>query len=625
MPQAHGFKACATCRKPMPVSDPHDSCLRCLGEEHQTEQCKICKVFKPRTKKEKDLRLQQLLMEAPLQPPGPERPTSAPASSVRTALEPSRDPALAKHRKARPQHRSSSSVRPTAQPKGRRGHSPHRRPASSKALSTDKSRKAAIPALAPVASAPQVPLSPSLSELSVDDGLEDIMDQPSMPGTFEAAKDLIELSATSLLPYRENPLAPMPRVPSRGKSAMVCCSRTLSWHRSQSWSWLSSTSADSQLPAAQKEVTVLGVGRCEEVTEGAQHSPAPLSDQHWEELRLPSLEDSRRPLSRERWPRSQSPSRSWGFRYRYHSRSIRSRSSISWRHRLSAPPWPLRSASPQSGTDSGRYNYSHHAPDSRDPLRQMAKLLEELREAKERQSPEMKHFLCLERKIKYMEIRHAQREQELQQIVQQTRHVADVQQTQEVEKWKKLAQLKNQELEQFQVELDSILDVLRELQKQGVVIPVPVSDNFCLFQELAKRVADILQILLKEVKDAHHQLLDILHSSSSSIIALLIIEAILDPAKTMWQTVASVEPTSKKTYSATLQFHITNYQALTAKYNYINYSKLNDFLEKLPDAHHKSFKAIIQERQLVAKTSLQSALNVADMAVRSITIAVVMR
>ncbi|XP_053880183.1 centrosomal protein of 162 kDa isoform X1 [Malaclemys terrapin pileata] len=112
--------------------------------------------------------------------------------------------------------------------------------------------------------------------------------------------------------------------------------------------------------------------------------------------------------------------------------------------------------------------------------KEMAKLLEELREAKERQSPEMKHFLCLERKIKYMEIRHAQREQELQQIVQQTRHVAEVQQTQEVEKWKKLAQLKNQELEKFQVELDSILDVLRELQKQGVVIPVPVSSGLNL-------------------------------------------------------------------------------------------------------------------------------------------------
>uniref|UniRef100_A0A8C8VNQ7 Centrosomal protein of 162 kDa n=1 Tax=Pelusios castaneus TaxID=367368 RepID=A0A8C8VNQ7_9SAUR len=112
--------------------------------------------------------------------------------------------------------------------------------------------------------------------------------------------------------------------------------------------------------------------------------------------------------------------------------------------------------------------------------KEMAKLLEELREAKERQSPEMKHFLCLERKIKYMELRHAQREQELQQVVQQTRLVTQVQQTQEVEKWKTLAQLKNQELEKFQMELDSILDVLRELQKQGVVIQVPVSGGLNL-------------------------------------------------------------------------------------------------------------------------------------------------
>nr|XP_025045582.1 centrosomal protein of 162 kDa isoform X6 [Pelodiscus sinensis] len=112
--------------------------------------------------------------------------------------------------------------------------------------------------------------------------------------------------------------------------------------------------------------------------------------------------------------------------------------------------------------------------------KEMAKLLEELKEAKERQNPEMKHFLCLERKIKSMELRHAQREQELQQIVQQSRHGAEVQQTQEVENWKKLAQLKNQELEKFQVELDSILDVLRELQKQGVVIPVPVSSGLNL-------------------------------------------------------------------------------------------------------------------------------------------------
>lgn len=47
---------------------------------------------------------------------------------------------------------------------------------------------------------------------------------------------------------------------------------------------------------------------------------------------------------------------------------------------------------------------------------QVTKLLEELREAKESQSPEMKHFLCLEKKIKHIETRRAEREQEIQKV-----------------------------------------------------------------------------------------------------------------------------------------------------------------------------------------------------------------
>ncbi|XP_068921184.1 centrosomal protein of 162 kDa isoform X2 [Petaurus breviceps papuanus] len=109
--------------------------------------------------------------------------------------------------------------------------------------------------------------------------------------------------------------------------------------------------------------------------------------------------------------------------------------------------------------------------------KEISKLLEELREAKESHTPEMKHFMGLERKIKHMEMRHVQREQELQQIIQQTRQVVETEQEKEVEKWKRLAQLKNQELERFRVELDSMLDVLRELHQQGVVVSVPFSDG----------------------------------------------------------------------------------------------------------------------------------------------------
>ncbi|NXU98961.1 CE162 protein, partial [Cettia cetti] len=110
--------------------------------------------------------------------------------------------------------------------------------------------------------------------------------------------------------------------------------------------------------------------------------------------------------------------------------------------------------------------------------KEVTKLLEELKEARENQSPEMKHFLCLEKKIKHIESRYAEREHEIQKATQLTQHVSEVRQTQEVEKWRRLAQQKNQELEKFRMELDSILDVLRELQKQGVVIPAPDSSGF---------------------------------------------------------------------------------------------------------------------------------------------------
>lgn len=64
------------------------------------------------------------------------------------------------------------------------------------------------------------------------------------------------------------------------------------------------------------------------------------------------------------------------------------------------------------------------------------------------------------------------------QATQLRQHISEVRQTQEAEKWRRLAQQKNQELEKFRIELDSILDVLRELQKQGVVIPAPDSSGF---------------------------------------------------------------------------------------------------------------------------------------------------
>ncbi|KAJ8315560.1 hypothetical protein KUTeg_007710 [Tegillarca granosa] len=85
---------------------------------------------------------------------------------------------------------------------------------------------------------------------------------------------------------------------------------------------------------------------------------------------------------------------------------------------------------------------------------------------------EMKHFEAIQEKILQMEKRHERREEELQQIIRNAKHVATVQLDQESHKWKKVVEDKNLEIQKFRTELDSILEVLRLLQKQGVVIPV---------------------------------------------------------------------------------------------------------------------------------------------------------
>lgn len=69
---------------------------------------------------------------------------------------------------------------------------------------------------------------------------------------------------------------------------------------------------------------------------------------------------------------------------------------------------------------------------------------------------------------------------------------------------------------------------------------------------------------------------------------------------------------------------MANYQALTTKYNFISYSKLNTFIDQLPGSHQEQFHAIVNKGQLVAKTALQSVLAATETAAQSISTAVVM-
>ncbi|XP_064607798.1 centrosomal protein of 162 kDa-like isoform X2 [Liolophura sinensis] len=101
---------------------------------------------------------------------------------------------------------------------------------------------------------------------------------------------------------------------------------------------------------------------------------------------------------------------------------------------------------------------------------QVKQLTEEVREAKQNHTPEMQHFESLREKISQMERRHEQREQELQTLLRHSQQAAHVELAQEREKWQKMLDAKNQEVRRFQTELDSILEVLRELKRQGVVL-----------------------------------------------------------------------------------------------------------------------------------------------------------
>uniref|UniRef100_A0A3Q1I441 Centrosomal protein of 162 kDa n=1 Tax=Acanthochromis polyacanthus TaxID=80966 RepID=A0A3Q1I441_9TELE len=114
--------------------------------------------------------------------------------------------------------------------------------------------------------------------------------------------------------------------------------------------------------------------------------------------------------------------------------------------------------------------------------KQLTTLLQELKEAKEAQSPEVKLLCSLETKILNIEGKYQHKEEELQQVPIRTAHV-DYQS--EVERWKRLAQDKSRELEVFRLELDSILDILRHLQRQGLVLPTADHPITALFPQTA--------------------------------------------------------------------------------------------------------------------------------------------
>lgn len=82
MSRSPGFKPCDRCKWPMPMSDLHSNCLRCLSEGHISDTCRICKSFKPRTKKECEMKFKAFLMELALTPSPDQRSDLAPSTAA---------------------------------------------------------------------------------------------------------------------------------------------------------------------------------------------------------------------------------------------------------------------------------------------------------------------------------------------------------------------------------------------------------------------------------------------------------------------------------------------------------------------------------------------------------------
>lgn len=85
----------------------------------------------------------------------------------------------------------------------------------------------------------------------------------------------------------------------------------------------------------------------------------------------------------------------------------------------------------------------------------------------------MRHFDHLQDKVRQLESKLQQRDSDMQALVRKFTAMGSsaASSAEETEMWRRLVDSKNREIERFRSELDTILEVVRELQRQGVVLP----------------------------------------------------------------------------------------------------------------------------------------------------------
>ncbi|XP_067416629.1 general transcription factor IIF subunit 1 isoform X2 [Emydura macquarii macquarii] len=610
-----GFKRCLSCQEAIPSSDGHLHCLRCLGEAHVSQKSTRGLNVKARTRKARDLELTLLTMESSLRPasdPGPgTRPGQRWSSVSKSAA--SRSP-RATERKSTDSSRKDTKKRAPSSPtkeQWKRKRSPVRSGAS--ALRGVRLSTYDAPGVSGTVTAGEShdPKRTGLDEMAPSDDRD--KEKPEASKTVPAAAPRHTAQETSA------PLAP-PAEHSAG------C-RTA--------------------PAAREAVL--------------SKTPGP------QEFRFPkNLSVSETPESPRLHPgiaavHASSPA--------MHTRPTRS-----------------RAASPFSGEDEEEddvYSVPPHSP----PWQQGAAQLEPCarpRHQKPRGDPRPRHghpwmppSMAVPPQWLYWNP-WAAYAQQFPKPPNSLRERPRCSPSSSVSRPEPEGESFKERKEQVEQKATPAANISSSLAGKAAVPPPPRSaDDFQQLQPLFRRIAHTLQIPLEE--ESPCPLFGILQTSSTKI-GLPINKALLDPAKVVWQTPASIPPTCKradkryripskdtdflfshptpnsmvvyaanererhhlttpydkewksldlfgrKVYSsAALQFRIANYAALMSRYDYANYSKLNAFIEYLPEDKREQFQAIVTEGQLLARTALQVAADAADAASRSMATAVVMR
>lgn len=108
---------------------------------------------------------------------------------------------------------------------------------------------------------------------------------------------------------------------------------------------------------------------------------------------------------------------------------------------------------------------------------QVKQLTDKLEEAKKTHSPDRIHFENLVNKMQDLEKKHVAREKELQNIIKNGRKLQVSELEKEMNKWKQIAECKNQDIENYRIELDSILNILQRFQQQGLIISGNISQH----------------------------------------------------------------------------------------------------------------------------------------------------